>query len=276
MLLSEPPQTPLDFEFRVLRIPVRVSGLFWILPLIFGIQMGHLFFILASSIAIFTGVLIHELGHALVMRRYGISPRIALTMMGGYATENQSDVWSLPGSSSGYRRTPKQQITISAAGPIAGFILAGLVIGLVFVFGGWIDFHLLHGFLPYWDIRLVAEKPFSPEFGNLVASPSNSDLIYALISFSLFVNIYWGILNLCPVYPLDGGQIAREILLMQDPQQGIRKSLWLSVYTGALLAILGLLIVKAPFMGILFAIFAFQSWQMIQNIDGKGFGRGPW
>ncbi|MEC9093556.1 MAG: site-2 protease family protein [Planctomycetota bacterium] len=276
MLFSEPPQTPLDFDFQILGIPVRVSGLFWILPLVFGIQMGHPFFILASSIAIFTGVLVHELGHALVMRRYGISPRIALTMMGGYATENQMNIWNLPGSSSSQRRTPKQQIMISAAGPFAGFLLAGLVIGLVFIAGGWIDFRFAYNVIPTWQIQLVAGTPFLREFPGLVTSPSNKDLIHALISFSLFVNIYWGILNLLPVYPLDGGQISRELMVMKDPHQGFRNSLWLSVMTGAILAFLGLMVLRAPFMGILFAVFAYQSYQMIQNLDGKGFGRGPW
>lgn len=276
MLFAEPPPTPLDFEFRALGIPIRVSGLFWILPLIFGIQMGHPFFILASAVAIFVGVLVHEMGHALVMRYYGISPRIALTMMGGYATENQFDVWNLPTSSYGHRRSPKQQILISAAGPMAGFLLAAVIVGIVFLAGGWIDFRFAYGFLPYWNLELVAGNPFDPEFRRIASTPTNWDLLYALITFSLFVNIYWGILNLMPVYPLDGGHIAREIMVSQDQSSGFRNSLWLSVYTAAILAVFGIIVLKEFFMGMIFGVFAFQSWQMIQRMDGKGFGPGPW
>ena len=45
----------------------------------------------------------------------------------------------------------------------------------------------------------------------------------------LYVNIFWGLVNLLPVYPLDGGQIARELLELASPADGVRQSLWLSV-----------------------------------------------
>lgn len=276
MLLGEPPPTPLDFQFRILGIPVHVSGLFWILPIVFGMQYGHPFYIIIWGVAIFTGVLVHELGHALAFRRYGVSPRIALTMMGGYATENQFDVWNLPGSNFGRPRSPIEQIVISAAGPVAGFLLAGVVIGLVFLLGGWIHFQLAYGILPYWLVQLSAGEFYLPDFPRIMDMPSNSDLLYVLINTFLFVNIYWGILNLMPVYPLDGGHIAREVMVMNDPRQGFRNSLWLSVFAGAAIAFLGIAYLRRPFMGIMFGIFAFQSYEMIQRMDGKGFGRGPW
>ena len=143
----------------------------------------------------FSGVLVHELGHALAFRRYGVSPRIALTMMGGYATENQFDIWNLPGASYGRKRSPKEQIIISAAGPFAGFVLAGVVIGLVFLLGGWINFRLIYGILPFWEVQLQAGQSYGFQFPNLSDYPTNTDLIYAVIHSFLFVNIYWGILN---------------------------------------------------------------------------------
>ena len=79
-----------------------------------------------------------------------------------------------------------------------------------------------------------------------------------------------------PVYPLDGGQIAREIMVSQDRVGGLRNSLWLSVFAGGLIAFLAVFFPKLTFMGIMFAVFAFQSWQMIQNMDGKGFGGSSW
>lgn len=276
MLLGDPPATPLDFQFEIFRIPVRVSGLFWILPVIFGIQYGHPLYIIVWGLAIFSGILVHELGHALAFRRYGVSPRIALTMMGGYATENQFDVWNLSGGGFGRHRTPQQQIAISAAGPAAGFLLAAVVIGLVFLLGGWIDFQLAYGFLPYWWVELQAGEPYFFQYPRLIDYPSNTDLLYVLVDAFLFVNIYWGILNLMPVYPLDGGNIAREVMVMNDPRQGYRNSLWLSVFVGALIAFAGIFVLQRTFMGIMFGIFAFQSYQMIQQLDGKGFGRGPW
>jgi len=48
-----------------------------------------------------------------------------------------------------------------------------------------------------------------------------------LIQQLLFINVLWGIVNLLPVYPLDGGQIAREVLVAVNPRAGIQQSLML-------------------------------------------------
>jgi Zn-dependent protease len=56
--------------------------------------------------------------------------------------------------------------------------------------------------------------------------------------YVLFISIIWGIVNLLPVYPLDGGQIAREIFLTANPREGIRRSLLLSTVTGAAVAVI--------------------------------------
>ena len=80
------------------------------------------------------------------------------------------------------------------------------------------------------------ERPFllwlyySPPFGN------NLD---ELIWFLLQINIFWGIINLLPVYPLDGGQIARELFVQSNPQAGIANSLRLSLTAAAGVAVAG-------------------------------------
>ena len=42
-----------------------------------------------------------------------------------------------------------------------------------------------------------------------------------------------------PIYPLDGGQIARELLLAARGRQGMRQSLLLSLWTAGALAVFG-------------------------------------
>ncbi|MDB4671866.1 site-2 protease family protein [Pirellulaceae bacterium] len=275
MILGEPNPTPLDLNFEIFKIPVRVSGFFWVLPVIFGAQLGHPVFFLVTGLVIFTGVLVHELGHALTMRRFGISPRIVLTMMGGFATSDYQNVWNLASTSG--RKNSTQQMIISAAGPIAGFALAGLVAFFLVALGGWVQFSLNAYYLPSWSIELSKGTPFVREFLNTTEFPTNRDLIHSMINYALFVNIYWGLMNLLPVYPLDGGQIAREAMVQADPREGLRNSLWLSVVVGAAIGFAALMILQAAFMAILFGIFAFQSWQTIQKMDGKGFGSGrPW
>ncbi|MCB0120252.1 MAG: hypothetical protein KDD72_14560, partial [Anaerolineales bacterium] len=84
------------------------------------------------------------------------------------------------------------------------------------------------------------------------------------------VNIFWGIINLLPVYPLDGGHVSRYILLQRDPWNGLRTSLWVSVITGGVLAVAGLVAFGSLYMAFLFGLLAFQSFQMLQGM-GAGY-----
>ncbi|MBK9210066.1 MAG: site-2 protease family protein [Anaerolineales bacterium] len=81
----------------------------------------------------------------------------------------------------------------------------------------------------------------------------------------LWVNIFWGFINLMPVYPLDGGQVTRHILIQTDPLNGLRTSLGVSVIAGAAAAIGGLLFLGSTYMAILFGFLAFQSFQAMQS-----------
>jgi hypothetical protein len=46
---------------------------------------------------------------------------------------------------------------------------------------------------------------------------------------------------------------------------GVRKSLWLSVIAGGILALLGFLFFRSVFMALLFGLLAFQSYQALQR-----------
>jgi stage IV sporulation protein FB len=254
--LTEPGRTAWDLQFDIAGIPVRVHPLFWLIALFvsgvgetIGIQLVLGVFI------VFLSILIHELGHAFTMRGYGERPRVVLYMMGGLAISGGEGVWDL-----GYRqrqRSPVEQIIISAAGPAAGFALAALTAGVVYATGGTVEFVL------YRWIPIVV--PFYHE-------ASIGEAAYFSLFLLLNLNVYWGILNLFPVYPMDGGQIARQLFLMRDPWQGLTQSLWLSLIVGAAMAVVGLTQGQL-WMGVIFASMAFGSWQMLQN---SGHGRRPW
>jgi membrane-associated protease RseP (regulator of RpoE activity) len=51
------------------------------------------------------------------------------------------------------------------------------------------------------------------------------------------VSVIWGLLNLLPIYPLDGGNIAREIVTAISPRRGIAISLGLSALIAAGIAV---------------------------------------
>lgn len=96
---------------RVAGIPLRLHLTFLLLlalPIFFGSGLSGAYFLLA----VFGCVLLHELGHALAARRFGIPVReIVLYPIGGVAR-----LESVP--------TPKQELWVTAAGPAVNVVLA--------------------------------------------------------------------------------------------------------------------------------------------------------
>lgn len=244
-LFQAPPPTRFDLNFSLAGIPVRVHPMFWLLAAVLGSGSGNLSQILIWVFVVFFSIVIHEMGHALAFRRYGQDSYIVLHFMGGL-TIPESIRWG--NDRANVSLSPNQQIFISLAGPFAGFVFAGLVVGSVIFAGGSIAFGLLLGFIPV------------PQLASLPVGTASLRLFIAML---LWVNTFWGLINLLPVFPLDGGQVARNVLIQYDPLDGARKSIWLSVITGGLIALAALVFLRSIYMALLFGILAFQSYQSL-------------
>lgn len=241
--LQSPPPTRFDLNFSLFGFPVRVHPLFWLIAILFGSSSNNLFQILSWVFAMFISILIHELGHAFAMRYYGQGASIVLHGMGGLAIPQQN---YLGGGSSW---TSNQQIIISLAGPGAGFLFALLIGIVVKLTGGFLEIRGLFNFLPF---------PYA-QFAN------GNSLVNSLVLDLLWINVFWGYINLLPVYPLDGGQVSRHIFLKLEPWNGVTNSLWVSVITGAAIAIASFVFLHSIYTAILFGMLAFQSYQMLQS-----------
>ncbi len=259
MFLIEPTPTRYDLHFQVFGFPVRVHPLFWLGCLITGAAGADGAQIVMWTFVSFVSILVHELGHALMMRHFGISARVVLYLMGGLATEGRGSAFDV-----GYRprqRTPNTQILISLAGPCAGFIFAAVIALIVVATGG--KFEFVGEFPFFW--RFDLSEPLHPNGDNW--------LLYGFVSSLFYVNILWGLVNLVPVYPLDGGQIAHQIFLTKDPWGGLLKSLWLSVFTCA--AVVAYAATQSnTFMLMMFLSLAASNYMAIQQLQGGGLGRG--
>jgi stage IV sporulation protein FB len=247
LLFQVPPPTRYDLRFNLAGFPVRVHPLFWLIAVLLGSSSGDLLQILIWVFVVFISILIHELGHALAFRRFGLSSQIILHFSGGL-TVPESTLWGSRWAN--VALGPNEQIFISIAGPGAGFLFAALIIGGVILSGGSIITTRLLGIIPLPGFALL---PFG---GNILAS---------FVTALLWVNIFWGFINLMPVYPLDGGNVARSILLQVDPVDGVRKSLWVSVITGGLIALVAFFLLHSVYMALLFGFLAFQSYQTLQG-----------
>jgi Zn-dependent protease len=146
-----------------------------------------------------------------------------------------------------------RRIIVSLAGPFAGFVLFGLVYGTNEAFG--------------WAAK-------GPELS----------FLYGQL---FWVNLYWGLLNLLPVFPLDGGQVSRELCVMRWGTRGKRTSLQIS-FGVALLAVAYSLLCEIDtgqfgagltaelpgwvprgsiFTALLFGFLAYGSYQLLQRIE---------
>jgi stage IV sporulation protein FB len=260
MFLAEPNTTPYDFRFSVLGFPVRVHPLFWLMALIvgFGFSDGVGIGLIFGVGVVFVSILVHELGHAIMFRRYGSDCHIVLHGFGGLAIPGQEEGPSSWGFNSKWSQsrqpTLQEQIVISFAGPAAGFILAGLTIVAVQVTGGHFDIERQFG-IPYPQPALAG------------ALADNMHL-FLLVRALLYVNIWWGVMNLLPVYPLDGGQIAMSMLVLQDPWRGAEKALWISTVTGGIVAAAAALVLQELYLTMLFGSLAYSSYVALQQISG--------
>jgi Zn-dependent protease len=214
---------------KIFGIPVKVDPSFlFVCAVLAYSRLSQPIFLIEWLIVIFVSILVHELGHALVVRSFGLSPQIMLYSMGGLTS------WRDEKGISHAKR-----IVISLAGPFAGFLFGGVV--------------YLSG-LALTDL-----------FVDRFVAQTYVDL--------MMVNLGWGIFNLLPILPLDGGNVAYSIEQMVTKRPGgvITRALSLLIAVGVglwALSIGGLWIV------FLMALFAMNNgsalFQLLQyDRDGR-------
>jgi stage IV sporulation protein FB len=137
---------------------------------------GALFGVIVVSL-LFLIVTLHEIGHSFAALEYGVPVKeIVLLPIGGVAQLER-----IP-------ENPIQEFVIAIAGPAVNFVLAILMGGVALVF----DIDVLRPLL------------------NLARGP---ELTFGSIFAYIFVyNIFLGVFNLLPAFPMDGGRVLRALL----------------------------------------------------------------
>ena len=256
VFLSEPGQTGYDMQFSLFGFPVRVHPLFFLAPLLFGqglvSGMPNVgLALLVVTFVFFVSILFHELGHAWAFKWFGIGSRIVLHWMGGLAIPDRGSWGSRQVS-----LTPNQQIIVSVAGPLANVVLAFAILGIGLALKGGFAVRNIPIPLPVviFEGTALGGKPY----------------LHLFFNATIVLNLLWAIFNMVPVFPLDGGQVARALMQKIDPRDGLKNSLYLSIGVAGLLCFYAFSI-KSTFLAIFCGYMAYESWQSLQRLSGRGW-----
>ena len=131
------------------------------------------------------------------------------------------------GATTGAAQPPMRSMAVSAAGPAVGF-----VVGIAAL--------------------LVARA----------VTPTDSELVEIVISDLVFVNIVWGVFNLLPILPLDGGNIVAAFFEKATGDTTQRVARIISVVTAVALALAGLALGQ-PYVAMVAGLFGAQNFRSL-------------
>lgn len=214
---------------KVKGIPVRIGTDYmlatFILTMLAYLGGGSMpmFNMFLAILAISIVVILHEFGHALTARSFGIrTESITLHAIGGIAALNPTE----------YKKSiakPVRSLLIWLAGPGVNLVLYGLTTLLIWILFG-------------------------------VGAVAHSTL-FRYLSFFQFINLILALFNLLPIFPLDGGGILYSILAMITSRKRAILITSRVGMLGAICLIIWALSIKAPitaFIGIM-AFFISKS-----------------
>ena len=224
-------ETEFDLRFTFIGIPVRVHPAFWIVGAIMGYSPGW-----AEALGL--NVL------AVVFMWWVIMFVSILVHELGHAFMAEFFGWPSHvllyhfGGLAFYNPTrghaAQKSIAISFAGPGAGFVLFGVTCAVEYfaIRNGWFA-------------------------GNLIAA-------YVIIQLK-FVNLWWGLMNLLPVLPLDGGRVSEQVLRILRVRNSDNLCAKISIVVAGCVAAFCLTQTQDRYVGFLFLFLAVHNYQTLQR-----------
>jgi Zn-dependent protease len=227
---------------RIQGIDVRVHSTFGLVVLWiiyhFGLRaestFGTLVYGFVWILLIFGCVVLHELGHSLMAKEFGIRVNnITLFPFGGAAFIEQMPM------------RPRSEFMITIAGPAVNVAIAVTLLPLLLLFG------VIKGFDSFGDYLNYLES----------IAPSG------LLIYLFFANIMIVLFNLLPAFPMDGGRLLRAGLsTFLSRERATSIAVGLGYSAAAVLAIIGILTGEygLPLLGIFIVVAAYAEGKAVR------------
>lgn len=267
MFLQAPDESPYDLNFVIFGFPVRIAWTFWIGAVVIGHSFASMFdgglrelspgifpLLLLWTACLFVSILVHELGHAFAFRYYGMDSSIVLYHFGGLAIPSSMRSRGEAGFVNAFsppRLSELADLLIAVAGPVAQLLSAFVLAGTVRAFG--------------YQVAAFESMPFPLSQLSRVfdGQPIQSVALLTLVFFYVFPSVLWALLNLVPVFPLDGGRVMRSLVLLSGDRSDTW--LWISLISAGAVAFYALTQGHQPIMGLMFLSLGFGNYQMMQT-----------
>jgi Zn-dependent protease len=171
------------------------------------------FWLTGLFMALFLCVLLHEYGHALTARRYGVKTRdIVLMPIGGVARLER-----MP-------EKPIQEFVVAIAGPMVNVVIATIILILIGIFADPAYLEVLKDAVLQSSGEEVLDERLQ-EIPQLLQFALN--LAATSIALVLF--------NMIPAFPMDGGRVFRALLSMRT---GRAKATRIAAWVGQAIALM--------------------------------------
>lgn len=206
---------------RLFGIPVFIHWSFWLLFLFVayvGKTLPSIAFNSVYVLALFVCVVLHEFGHALSARFYGVSTRdITILPIGGVARLDK-----MP-------EKPFQEFIVAIAGPAVN-------LGIVVV------------------LSVVMYGIYSFQFGleEFALHKSSDEMPMQMLYFLLYSNVILALFNMIPAFPMDGGRVLRALLSLR---LGRSKATYIASIFGQVISAVGFVGALLPLLHYAFSLF---------------------